>query len=102
MGLSVPNIHAAYRKIDMLKAVDGREFYNVAGFRCSYGATVRRVATQGLVCSQRMVVNGSNCYIDDAVQHAVPVFKRKVRCGLCQNSFAEFKTSTWRATSQPC
>jgi len=38
----------------MVKAVDGREFNNVAGFRCSYGTTVRRVAIQGLVYSPRM------------------------------------------------
>ena len=40
----------------MVKAVDGWEFNNVAGFRYSYGTTVRRVAVQGLVCSPRMVV----------------------------------------------
>ncbi len=40
----------------MMKAVDSWEFNNVAGFRCSYGTTVRRVAVQGLVCSPRMVV----------------------------------------------
>jgi hypothetical protein len=40
----------------MVKAVDGRQFNNVAGFRCSYRTTVRRVAVQGLVCSPRMVV----------------------------------------------
>jgi hypothetical protein len=40
----------------MMKAVDGWEFNNVAGLRCSYGTTVRRVAVQGLVCSPRMVV----------------------------------------------
>ncbi len=40
----------------MVKAVDGREFNNVVGFRCSYGTTVRRIAIQGLVCSPRMVV----------------------------------------------
>jgi len=44
------------RKIDMVKAVDGREFNNVAGLPCPYGTTVRRVAIQGLVCSPRMVV----------------------------------------------
>ena len=40
----------------MVKAVDGWEFNNVAGVRCSYGTTVRRIAIQGLVCSPRMVV----------------------------------------------
>jgi len=40
----------------MVEAVDGREFNNVAGFCCSYGTTVRRVAVQRLVCSPRMVV----------------------------------------------
>ena len=30
----------------MVKAVDGREFYNVAGFHCAYTTTVRRVAIQ--------------------------------------------------------
>jgi hypothetical protein len=40
----------------MVKAVDGREFNYVAGFRCSCGTTVRRVAIQGLGCSPRMVV----------------------------------------------
>ncbi len=40
----------------MVKAVDGWEFNNVAGFRCSYGTSVRRVVIQGLVCSPRMVV----------------------------------------------
>ena len=40
----------------MVKAVNGREFNNVAGFRCSYETTVRRVAIQGLVCSPRVVV----------------------------------------------
>ena len=40
----------------MVKAVDGRDFNNVAGFRCSYGATIRRFSVQGLVWSPRMVV----------------------------------------------
>ena len=40
----------------MMKAVDGWEFDNVAGFRRSYGATIRCVSIQGLVCSPRMVV----------------------------------------------
>ena len=40
----------------MMKAVNGWEFHNVAGFRCSYGATVRRIPVQRLVCSPRMVV----------------------------------------------
>jgi len=40
----------------MVKTLDDWEFNNVAGFRCSYGTTVRRVAIQGLVCSQRMIV----------------------------------------------
>jgi hypothetical protein len=30
----------------MMKAVDGWEFNNVAGLRCSYGTTVRRVVIQ--------------------------------------------------------
>jgi hypothetical protein len=40
----------------MVKPFDGREFNNVAGFRCSYGTTVRRVSTQGLVRWPGMVV----------------------------------------------
>jgi hypothetical protein len=40
----------------MVKTVDDREFNNVAGFRCSYGTTVRCISIQGLVCSPRMVV----------------------------------------------
>ena len=40
----------------MVKAMDGWEFTNIAGSRCSYGTTARRVAIQGLVCSPRMVV----------------------------------------------
>jgi hypothetical protein len=40
----------------MVNAVDGWEFNDVAGFRCVYGTTVRRVTIQGLVCSPRMVV----------------------------------------------
>ena len=40
----------------MVKAVDGWEFNNVTGFRCSYGTTIRRVSIQGLVCSPRMIV----------------------------------------------
>ncbi len=40
----------------MAKAVDGREFNNIAGFHWFYGATVRRVAVQGPVCAPRMVV----------------------------------------------
>ncbi len=51
-----PEYSCSLRKIDMVKAVDGREFNNIAGIRCSYGATVRRVAIQGLVCSPRMEV----------------------------------------------
>ena len=39
----------------MMKAVNGWEFHNVAGFRCSQGASVRRIAAQGLVCSPRVV-----------------------------------------------
>ncbi len=35
----------------MVKAVNGREFNNVAEIACSYGTTIRRVAIQGLVCS---------------------------------------------------
>ena len=51
-----PEYSCSLRKIDMVKAVNGRQFNNVAGFRCSYGTTVRRVSIQGLVCSPRMVV----------------------------------------------
>jgi hypothetical protein len=40
----------------MVKAVDGREFNNVTGFRYSYVTTVRRVTIQRLVCSPRMIV----------------------------------------------
>ena len=40
----------------MVKAVNGLDFNNVTGFRCSYGTSVWRVAIQGLVCSPRMVV----------------------------------------------
>ena len=40
----------------MVKAVDGWEFNNVAGFRYSCATIVRRVAVQELVCSPRMVV----------------------------------------------
>jgi hypothetical protein len=40
----------------MVKAMDNREFNNIAGFRYSYGTTIRRVAIQGLVCSPRMIV----------------------------------------------
>ena len=40
----------------MMKAVNGWEFHNVAGFRCPYGATIWCVSIQGLVCSPRMVV----------------------------------------------
>ncbi len=53
-----PEYSCSLRKIAMVKAMDGREFKNVAGFRCSYGTTVRRVAIQGLVCSPRMIVIG--------------------------------------------
>ena len=40
----------------MMKAIDGREFNNVAGFCYSYGSTVLRISIQRLVCSPRMVV----------------------------------------------
>ena len=40
----------------MMKAMNGREFNNVTGFRCSYGTTIRRVSIEGLVCSPQMVV----------------------------------------------
>ncbi len=40
----------------MLKTVNGWEFNNIEWFRCSYGATVWRVPTQGTVFSPRMVV----------------------------------------------
>jgi len=39
-----------------MKAVNGWEFHDVAGFRCSQGTTVRRIPVQGLVCSPRMIV----------------------------------------------
>ena len=51
-----PEYSCSLRKIDMVKAVDDWEFNNVAGFRCSYGTTLLRVAIQELVCSPRMVV----------------------------------------------
>ena len=51
-----PEYSCGLWKIDMVKTLDDWEFNNVAGFRCSYGTTVRRVAIQGLVCSQRMIV----------------------------------------------
>ena len=51
-----PEYSCSLRKIYMVKAMDRWEFNNIAGFRCSYGTTVRRVAIQGLVCSPRMVV----------------------------------------------
>ena len=50
-----PEYSCSLRKIDMVKAVSGWEFNNVAGFRYSYWTTVRRIAVQGLVCSPRMV-----------------------------------------------
>jgi hypothetical protein len=40
----------------MVKALHDGEFNNITGFHDSYGATVRRVAIQGLVRSPRMVV----------------------------------------------
>ncbi len=40
----------------MVKAVDGRKFNNIAGFGWFYGATVWRVAIQGLMRSPRMAV----------------------------------------------
>ena len=51
-----PEYSCSLGKIDMVMAVDDRDFNNVAGLRCSYGTTVRRIAIQGLVCSPRMVV----------------------------------------------
>ena len=51
-----PEYSCGLWKIDMVKSLDDWEFNNVAGLRCSYGTTVRRVAIQGLVCSPRMVV----------------------------------------------
>ena len=51
-----PEYSCSLGKIDMVKAVDDRDFNNVVGLRCSYGTTVRRIAIQGLVCSPRMVV----------------------------------------------
>jgi hypothetical protein len=47
-GAVGPEYSCSLRKIDMMKAVGGWEFNNVAGLRCSYGTTVRRVAVQGL------------------------------------------------------
>ncbi len=55
-----PEYSCSLRKIDMVQAVDSWEFNNVTRFRYSYGATVRRVSTQGLVCSPRMVVDPEN------------------------------------------
>jgi hypothetical protein len=40
----------------MVKALDDWVFNNTAGFHCSYGMILRRIAMQGLVCSPRMVV----------------------------------------------
>jgi len=51
-----PEYSCGLKKIDIVKVVDDREFNNAAGFCCSYGTTVRRVAIQGLVCSPRMIV----------------------------------------------
>jgi len=51
-----PEYSCSLRKIDMVKAVDGQEFNNVAEIPWSYGTTIRRIAIQGLVCSPRMVV----------------------------------------------
>ena len=51
-----PEYSCSLRKIDMVKAVNGWEFNNIAGFHYSYWTTVRRIAVQGLVCSPRMVV----------------------------------------------
>jgi hypothetical protein len=51
-----PEYSRSLRKIDMVKAVDGREFNNVAGARCLYATTVRCVSIKGLVCSPGMVV----------------------------------------------
>ncbi len=51
-----PEYSCSLGKIDMVKAMDGWEFNDVAGFRYSYWTTVRRIAVQGLVCSPRMVV----------------------------------------------
>jgi hypothetical protein len=39
-----PENSHSLRKIDLVKAVDGREFNNVAGSRCSYGATIPQCA----------------------------------------------------------
>jgi hypothetical protein len=46
----VPEYSFGLWKIDMVNAVDGWEFNDVAGFRCVYGTTVRCVAIQRLVC----------------------------------------------------
>gem|GEM_PF-2860787 len=51
-----PEHSCSLRKIDMVKAVNGRQFNNFAGLCWSDETTVRRVAIQGLVCSPRMVV----------------------------------------------
>ena len=56
IALVGPEYSCRLRKIDMVKAVDGRQFNNVGGIRCSHGTTVRRISIQGLVCSPRMVV----------------------------------------------
>ena len=51
-----PEYSCSLRKIDMVEAVDGWEFNYVAGFCCSYGTTIRRIAIQGLMYSLRVVV----------------------------------------------
>ena len=40
----------------MVKSVNGRELEYVAGFGCSHGATIRRIAIQGPVRSPGMVI----------------------------------------------
>ena len=49
-----PDYSCSLWKIDRVKAMDGWEFNNVAGFCCSCGTTVRHVAIQHLVRSPRM------------------------------------------------
>ena len=51
-----PEYSCSLWKINMVKAMDGREFNNVAEIPCSYGTTIWCVVIQGLVCSPRMAV----------------------------------------------
>ena len=56
LGPVGPEYSCSLRKIDMVKAMDGREFNNVTRIRCSCGTIVWCVAIQGLMCLPRMVV----------------------------------------------